>query len=575
MICPSCKTENPDRAKFCIECGSSLRAGAPAVAEASPHPDADVNDEAAPAVARGLAALVPEVSPGFVASFEPDPAASDEDPSLKPAAPASHEGLAFEVPASEPAAHEAAAPTSSPAASVASEARSLFGPKEPSPSAEVTADLSGLERLVDSSYVPPTFSGRAGDTMEMPRIEDDAVAQPRSFRAEVDPKEARRQQKARKKLEREQAKRERELLRQGVVAPATPAAEAAHEGASSEGADESGSSDPHAAGEPRSAGFRRPKRAGLIALLIVVVLAAATAGVTYALELWGGRAVPDVIGRSQVDATSALQERGFTPVVVQVKSDDVEGIILSTDPAPGRRAEAGSEVVMGVSVARTVPDVIGKTQDEALALMGAEGFEEVTYTPVKSNEAEGTVLSVSPEVGTTAKAATPITVEVAMPYTVPDVEGMSTEQATEALEAEGYVVSVEWYRTEEISEGTAVSTSPEAGQKLASGSDVVLYVAHNRSTELVSLTRAFFTDSPLMVINGVNYEVSEVTSVSYAGNDACSFSIVARPYETHTWMFGLGSETRYGSYETIKGSMTWNDDNDIVSVEPSMKQGAL
>ena len=34
-----------------------------------------------------------------------------------------------------------------------------------------TVDLSGFERLVDSSYVPPARSWRSGDTMELPKIE--------------------------------------------------------------------------------------------------------------------------------------------------------------------------------------------------------------------------------------------------------------------------------------------------------------------------------------------------------------------------------------------------------------------
>ena len=76
-----------------------------------------------------------------------------------------------------------------------------------------------------------------------------------------------------------------------------------------------------------------------------------------------------------------------------------------------------------------------------------------------------------------------------------------------------------------------------------------------------------------MTIDGMPYEISEVSSVEFAGNNTCTFSIVARPFETHTWMFGLGSETRYGNYETITGSISWNDSNDIVAIDPTMKQG--
>ena len=67
---------------------------------------------------------------------------------------------------------------------------------------------------------------------------------------------------------------------------------------------------------------------------------------------------------------------------------------------------------------------------------------------------------------------------------------------------------------------------------------MTISVAHNRAAELESLTRAFFIDAGTVTINGLSYQVSEVTSVSYSGNGTCAFSIVARPFETHTWMFG-------------------------------------
>ena len=623
MRCPQCHTENRSNAKFCDECGFDLRAltdeqaggpAAPAPASETPEPveEAGASDEA-PAGVADTAAEATEA-----------PADADSAPST-----------------------EALRPTFQPL-SVAAEAQALFGPKPqaaPSASAEITADLSGLERLVDSSYVPPAYSGRTGDTMQLPRIDDEMVAAARSFRAEADPKEARRARRAQRKAERAQAKREKELQKQGarplseVIAPIaldeaglpaaavasatesaatptnTPAESAAAPAAPAESApastlnavvpevfpdaetapgapDEAGAADKAAAleltAEPVPAGASRtpsgepsapraPRRLSgkMIALIIalVVILAAAVAGGTWAMELWGGRAVPNVVGMTQVDAAAQLEQRGFSTAVVLTKSDEVEGIVLSTDPAAGARAEEGSSVTLSISVARVIPSVLGLQQADAAALFEAEGLENVEYVTVKSNQTEGSVLSVTPTPGERVQSDTAVTVEVAEPFTVPDVAGTTREQAIDALEDEGYTVKVAWYNTEDVAEGTAVSTDPEAGTKLNSGSEVTLYIARKRSTELEGLTRAFFTDSPTMTIDGMPYEISEVSSVEFAGNNTCTFSIVARPFETHTWMFGLGSETRYGNYETITGSISWNDSNDIVATDPTMKQG--
>lgn len=623
MRCPQCHTENRSNAKFCDECGFDLRA----------LTDEQAGGPAAPAPASETPEAVEEAG------------ASDE----APAAAADATAEATEAPAdadSAPSA-ETPRPTFQPL-SVAAEAQALFGPKPqaaPSASAEITADLSGLERLVDSSYVPPSYSGRTGDTMQLPRIDDEMVAAARSFRAEADPKEARRARRAQRKAERAQAKREKELQKQGarplseVISPialdetglptagatsaaesaavptGTPAESAAAPAASAESApastldavvpevfpdaetapsaaDGAGAADKAAALEltagPVPAGAsctpsdepsapRAPRRLSgkMIALIIalVVILGAAVAGGTWAMELWGGRAVPNVVGMTQVDAAAQLEQRGFSTAVVLTKSDEVEGIVLSTDPAAGARAEEGSSVTLSISVARVIPSVLGLQQADAAALFEAEGLENVEYVTVKSNQTEGSVLSVTPTPGERVQSDTAVTVEVAEPFTVPDVAGTTREQAIDALEGEGYTVKVAWYNTEDVAEGTAVSTDPEAGTKLNSGSEVTLYIARKRSTELEGLTRAFFTDSPTMTIDGMPYEISEVSSVEFAGNNTCTFSIVARPFETHTWMFGLGSETRYGNYETITGSISWNDSNDIVATDPTMKQG--
>lgn len=623
MRCPQCHTENRSNAKFCDECGFDLRA----------LTDEQAGGPATPAPASETPEPVEETG------------ASDEEP--VDTADAAAEATEAPADADSAPSAEAPRPTFQPL-SVAAEAQALFGPKPqaaPSASAEITADLSGLERLVDSSYVPPSYSGRTGDTMQLPRIDDEMVAAARSFRAEADPKEARRARRAQRKAERAQAKREKELQKQGarplseVIAPialdetglpaagaasaaesaampaGTPAEPAAAPAAPAEPApastldavvqeifpdaetapsapDEAGAADKAAAleltAEPVPAGASRtpsdepsasraPRRLSgkMIALIValIVILGAAVAGGTWAMELWGGRAVPNVVGMTQVDAAAQLEQRGFSTAVVLTKSDEVEGIVLSTDPAAGARAEEGSSVTLSISVARVIPSVLGLQRADAATLFEAEGLENVEYVTVKSNQTEGSVLSVTPTPGERVQSDTAVTVEVAEPFIVPDVAGTTREQAIDALEDEGYTVKVAWYNTEDVAEGTAVSTDPEAGTKLNSGSEVTLYIARKRSTELEGLTRAFFTDSPTMTIDGMPYEISEVSSVEFAGNNTCTFSIVARPFETHTWMFGLGSETRYGNYETITGSISWNDSNDIVATDPTMKQG--
>ncbi len=316
------------------------------------------------------------------------------------------------------------------------------------------------------------------------------------------------------------------------------------------------------------------RRKALIALLIAVIILVLGAGVafaTYSLQFWGGKQVPNVIGMKAEEATARLEAAGFAVTPVLVKSDDVEGIVLKTTPEADARAEAGSEVTIDVSCARTVPDVMGKPQDEALALLESEGFQNVQVTEQKSNEAQGVVIAISPEPGVRSKAQATITLTVAIPFVVPATEGLSVEEAQAALEAEGYVVSTSRVYTEDVPEGTVLGTDPAAGTELPSGSGVTINIAKSRASEVVELARSWFAGASTYTINGMSYELKSVSSLDYQGNDSCSFTVVMQPFETHSW-FGSQPETRYGNEQSISGTMTFTAAGELASIDPALKK---
>lgn len=503
MKCPACQTENRENAKFCNECGHSF-----AVRAVQPQFDAEPGSE--PADPRAALRSIPPVTvedEGFdfsEACPAPESAGAGAD-ALCEADPAEAQDAALD--------------------SVKDVAQDMFPGRFDTgktavvgavDGADKTADLTGLEKLVDSSYVPPAYSGRAGDTMEMPAVGTAAQAS-RQFRAQMDPKELKKLEKARRKEERGRSR--------------TPL---------------------------------------VILVVLIVAVAAAVAG-TYFLEMWGGKSVPNVVGQSQTNATYTLESKGFKVRAELVKSDDVDGIVLLTDPAAGSRAEEGAEVVIHVSTSRIVPSVLGKTQDEAKQLLDAEGFDNYAFAPVKSNEAEGTVLSVSVEAGQRALSTTPIEIEVAVAFTVPEVKDLPEADAVSLLEAEGYQVKVLPHYTEEAQAGIATSTDPAAGEKLKSGETVTLYVTKSRGDELVNLTWSYLSSASSFSLDGLSYEVSSVDSVSYAGDNTVEYALTARYFETHYW-FGFEAETRYGDYETITGTITWNDSNEIAAADPTIKK---
>ncbi|MBQ3106240.1 MAG: PASTA domain-containing protein [Eggerthellaceae bacterium] len=373
-------------------------------------------------------------------------------------------------------------------------------------SSHETADLSGIERMVDPGYAPPSPSWRSGSTAELPHLNDE----PRRLRTYQAPVE-----------------------------------------------DE----------VPRKSAAKRVVL-GAIAFCAVLGLAAFA---TYSMEVWGGKTVPDVVGRSQADALYMLESKGFQVRSTQVKSDDVEGIVLLMDPSSHSRQEAGSEVVVHVSVPRVIPSIVGIPKLNAVNLMEEEGFTNVSYVEVKSNEHEGMVLSVSPEPTTKAKAATAITVEVAVPFTVPEVFGLSQDQAVVAIEEEGYAVSVAWTYSEEVTEGCVVVTEPAAGSELATGSTVTLYLAKSRANELVNATRSYLSSQEMFVVGGETYSVKpDTVELSYEGDDTVRYVVEAQRAETHYWDVTGEYETKYGEKVTLEGLIFWDENTTVLGGEPTI-----
>ena len=144
---------------------------------------------------------------------------------------------------------------------------------------------------------------------------------------------------------------------------------------------------------------KRSNKPKIIAGVIagVVLVAAIVAFATYQMELWGGIAIPNVIGMTEADASSILEDEGFSVRSTKVKSDDTEGLVLVMDPDAGSRAEEGSEVIIHISTARAVPSVVGKSEQEAASAMEEEGFTNVVYEKQFSDEPAGTVLSIVPQ----------------------------------------------------------------------------------------------------------------------------------------------------------------------------------
>ena len=312
----------------------------------------------------------------------------------------------------------------------------------------------------------------------------------------------------------------------------------------------------------KSAG--RGKKAAIIIALALLLAAVAAAGVTYYLEMWGGKVIPDVTGMTQSDATYLLQNKGFTVRATTVPSDSTEGLVLLMDPGAGARQEEGSEVVIHVSTSRTVPAVVGKTKDDAAKALADSGFENVTVTTECSDEAEGTVLSVNPGEGEKAKASTAITLTVAEAYTVPDITGMTYREAVSAIEGAGLQAASTYTYNETVPEGTLLGSDPQAGSKASSDTVVTINIAKSRGSELTQAARSYLASNTLKASDNSAFTVSSVDSVTYQGDNTVSFTATGRASTSVTVLGQTLSVS--GDSKQVSGTITFDSSDNVTSV---------
>lgn len=531
MICPNCQTENRDHAKFCDQCGHPLvDLIVPAAIEESLDAIAEDAEEAAEAAEAELG----EAEEAFEATIEDAiddiiesdglELESEPDFEIEPEFLADAENVAEDAKLADEEQIEQVDPTAT------------MQPVE-----DEADELAEIERSLD-------FDAGAYDEDRM-LIDDPMITA-------VIPRV-----KTGRDLSGLDESVYDELTERVTSDPYELPASAWHDGATMQMPRVAGE-EPQKGKSYRAQGPVDKKRPKIVRIVIasIIVLALAIAGITYSMELWGGKSVPDVVGLAQADAMSVLQERGFTVRATQVKSDDTEGLVLIMDPAANSRIDPSNEVVIHVSVARYIPDIIGKTEAEAREAFTAEGFENVKFEKERSAQPEGTVLSVTPAPGESAKSASPITVKISDPFRVPDVAGMMWNDAEDAIREAGLVPYWKYYYTEDMDEGFIIGTEPPEGTILSEGDSVAILLTHSRAKEVIAATESYLVPGATIYVDGFDWEITECISIEYASGSTVSYSIVGRPY------IATALGIAYFGEQTHSGAITWSEDNTVLSI---------
>ncbi|MFF9046336.1 Stk1 family PASTA domain-containing Ser/Thr kinase [Streptomyces parvulus] len=156
-------------------------------------------------------------------------------------------------------------------------------------------------------------------------------------------------------------------------------------------------------------------------------------------------AVPNVIDKNVDTATEQLENKGFKVETKRTESSQEEGTVLNQNPDPGSELEKGSTVTLEVAKAEekaTVPDVVGRSCDEAKAQMQNNGLEGTcTDQPTNDPNQVDKVISTTPQANQQVDPGSKVTIVVGKAVAktkVPEVRTKSLAEARQILQQSGF-----------------------------------------------------------------------------------------------------------------------------------------
>jgi Uncharacterized protein conserved in bacteria len=124
-----------------------------------------------------------------------------------------------------------------------------------------------------------------------------------------------------------------------------------------------------------------------------------------------------VVGKTQAQATSALKNAHFAPVVQTIDDAAPKGTVVAQSPGGGSAVELGTTVIIKVSTGKPatipVPTVTGLSLADAKAALSKKGFVVVIKDVVVTSPAKiGVIIDQSPAGGTQAMQGSTVTIGV-------------------------------------------------------------------------------------------------------------------------------------------------------------------
>ena len=215
-------------------------------------------------------------------------------------------------------------------------------------------------------------------------------------------------------------------------------------------------------------------------------------------------ALEDMSDREANEAEAYLEGLGLVVGREMTADDEIsEGNVVETDPAAGEQVSEGDRITMMVSTGPDsveVPDVEGDTESLARQKIGDAGLTAGSNIEENSPDVPaGEVMETRPGAGTEVARDSNVDLVLSSGQVeVPDVTGMSQEEACSTLEGDDYQLScsVEEEETGDHEAGQVFEQNASAGTNVEQGATVTITVATEPPSQAPTFPSPGFTVDP-------------------------------------------------------------------------------
>lgn len=225
--------------------------------------------------------------------------------------------------------------------------------------------------------------------------------------------------------------------------------------------------------------------------------------------------IPDVTNMTEDSAKTKLEKAGLELGKVSHRhSDSIEaGRVIKTKPNSGNSVTKGKEIDLVISNGAgmvKVPDLTGKSSEEAVEKLEKMGFEVIKETQYSSTVPPEEVISQSIAAGVEVKAKqTTITLviskgkpeEESQPkkemVKLKDLKNYSLKSAQDYAKENDLTLQISEKYSDDVEKNMVISMSPDAGTEVEKGSTVTINVSKGpkkKAEEVTTITKNFTVD---------------------------------------------------------------------------------